>query len=243
MEVSATGNGGLLIRKGLKYLLTKLGQPLIRKYLLHTRVYGYEGIRLEIPAGVFHPGLFFSTRLMIRHLKKEEMHGKSFLELGAGSGLIALLAAKRGAVSTATDINQLALHHLRKNSFNNRIPVQIVYSDVFTLLEPQSFDIICINPPYFMKDPETMAQHAWYCGKNGEFFEKFFSQVRHFCHAGTKIYMVLSDACNVKLIRSIAAKHNYQLLVVHKKTNWIEVNYIFSVEPAMKFINKPTGHE
>jgi release factor glutamine methyltransferase len=42
------------------------------------------------------------------------LKNKHVLELGAGSGLIAIKAAKEGALVTATDINPVAIEYLHK---------------------------------------------------------------------------------------------------------------------------------
>ena len=81
----------------MKYVVGHTYKPLLEKYLSRKRTYRYNGFRLEIPPEVFHPGFFFSTRFLMRHLAQFRLQNKSFLELGAGSGLIAIHAAKEGA--------------------------------------------------------------------------------------------------------------------------------------------------
>ena len=76
------------------------------------------------------------------------LKNKSFLELGCGSGIISLLASKRGAKVTASDINQTALDYLATNASKNELAVKTVFSDLFQNLENQTFDYIVVNPPY-----------------------------------------------------------------------------------------------
>ena len=70
----------------------------------------------KYPPEVFHPGFFFSTRLLLKLYQTIAIAGKSFLEPGCGSGLISIYAAKKGAIVTATDINPVAIEFLKKNS-------------------------------------------------------------------------------------------------------------------------------
>src|SRR6185436_12360858 len=104
------------MRKVMKRLITVFYKPILEKYLSKTRKFRYENIELIIPPEVFHPGFFFSTKLLIRYIKKLEIEKKTFLELGAGSGLISMVAAKRKALVTAIDINPIAVDYLKANS-------------------------------------------------------------------------------------------------------------------------------
>src|SRR5689334_8677262 len=130
------------MKQTFKYLTTRLYKPLLVRYLSATRTYTYKGIRLVIPPAVFHPGFFFSTRLLLRHIAKLPLKDRSFLELGAGSGLIALYAAREGAQVTASDINQVAVHSLEMNSSSNRISLTVIHSDLFKNIPLHRFDII-----------------------------------------------------------------------------------------------------
>src|SRR5258708_1974221 len=127
--------------RSIKYIVDRLYRPLLVRYLSSTRTYSYKGIRLLVPPEVFHPGFFFSTRLLLRHISRQLLQGQSLLELGAGSGLISLFAAQKGAVVTAIDINPTAIEYLESNSSRNRLPIVIIRSDLFSQIPKQPFDI------------------------------------------------------------------------------------------------------
>ncbi|MBO9202769.1 MULTISPECIES: methyltransferase [Niastella] len=218
------------MRRAIKQLTTRLYKPLLVKYLSATRLYTYKGIRLVIPPAVFHPGFFFSTRLLLRYIASLPLKNKSLLELGAGSGLIAMYAARQSAQVTATDINPVAIHSLEMNARSNRIPLTIIKSDLFTDIPQQSFDLIAINPPYYKKQPQTPAEYAWYCGEEGEYFQQLFSGLKQYTHAQTTVLMVLSDGCDVDMIKRMAAGNGFKMNCVFTKANWLEVSYIFKVE-------------
>ena len=230
MEIPATGDRRILMRQTIKHITTRLYKPLLVKYLSATRVYTYKGIRLVIPPAVFHPGFFFSTQLLLRYIAKLPLKNSSFLELGAGSGLIALYASREGAQVTASDINQVAIQSLEVNSRSNRIPLTVITSDLFTNIPKQAFDIIAINPPYYKKQPQTPAQYAWHCGEQGEYFQQLFGSLQPYMHAQSMVLMVLSDGCDVAMIKDMAAVSGFMLKCVFEKRNWIETNYIFKIE-------------
>ena len=218
------------MKTAIKHIVSRTYKPLLVKYLSKKRDYELDGIKLEIPPQVFHPGFFFSTRLLLNYLKQLQLKDKKFLELGCGSGLISIYAAKKGAKVSSSDINTVAIEFLKKNSRVNNVELDIVHSDLFKNIPPQSFDIIAINPPYYKKQPKTETEHAWYCGENGEYFSGLFENLYSYIHPATEIYMVLFDGCDMKMINTIAGKHNFQLTCVFVQKNLLEKNFIFKID-------------
>ena len=145
----------------IKHIVSATYKPLLVKYLATTRTYSYKGIHLEIPPQVFHPGFFFSTKLLLRYISKEHLSYKTFLELGAGSGLLSIYAAKRGASVVATDINPISIECINLNAEENAVEVKTILSDVFDNVSPQNFDYILINPPYYRKKPSSFPTKGW----------------------------------------------------------------------------------
>jgi release factor glutamine methyltransferase len=227
------------LKQTLKYLTTRFYKPLLVKYLSATRVYTYKGIRLVIPPAVFHPGFFFSTRLLLRYIATLTLKNKLFLEPGAGSGLISLYAARQGAIATATDINPVAVHYLEINRHSNRLPMHIIQSDLFKNIPRQAFDIVAINPPYYKNKPTTAAEYAWYCGEHGEYFQQLFSDLHNYIHGQSIVLMILSDGCDVQMIQHIAKQHGFVLNCVLTKRNWIETNFIFKITQDLPKHEKP----
>ena len=80
-----------------------------------------------------------------------QLMNKYTLELGAGSGLISMQAARNGAMVTATDINPVAIKYLHHNSVQNKIRLDILQSDLFAAIPERLYDIMAINPPYYKK--------------------------------------------------------------------------------------------
>jgi release factor glutamine methyltransferase len=221
------------MEKAMKYMAERFYRPFLLRYLSVPRPYTYKGIRVEVPPGVFHPGFFFSTKLLLRYLGRQPLEGRSFLELGAGSGLISLFAAQKGAKVTSTDINPLAVNCLQKNKALNSASIDIFESDLFTRIPGQRFDIIAVNPPFYRKQPATDAERAWYCGENGEYFTGFFSGLRNYVHPGSEVWMVLWNGCDLDMIRSRAAGYGWTLNSVYTRRNLMERNTIYRVEPLL----------
>jgi release factor glutamine methyltransferase len=218
------------MRNAVKYIVGAVYKPLLVKYLSKERKYRYKGIDMIIPPEVFHPGFFSSTKLLLNYIGSRPLSNHSLLELGAGSGLISIFAAKKGAAVMASDINSTAIRYLHKNTYTNRVKINIVQSDLFENISEQTFDYIIINPPYYKKDPRSESEYAWYCGENGEYFEKLFSQLLDYTHHATKIFMVLCDGCDLEMIKRMAAKNTIELNCVQQSSNWVEDNFIFKLD-------------
>lgn len=74
---------------------------------------------------------------------------KSLLDMGTGSGAIAI-AIKKNASSlsvTASDISEKALSLAKENAFNNNTEISFIESDLFENIG-EKFDCILSNPPY-----------------------------------------------------------------------------------------------
>jgi release factor glutamine methyltransferase len=142
------------MRRITRYLATVFYKPFLVKYLSKERSYSYKNIQLRIHPEVFHPGFFHSTKILLNVPGNPVFaQGKKLLELGAGSGLISISAAKAGADVTATDINPVAMRYLEANRRFNGVTLTVIVSDLFEQIPEQVFDVIVINPPYYFDSP------------------------------------------------------------------------------------------
>jgi release factor glutamine methyltransferase len=215
------------MKKIQKKIAEVFARPAILWYLRKDRYYDYGGIKVLVKKGVFHPGFFFSTKFFLRFLKTEDVSNKTLLELGAGSGLISFVCAKRGARVTATDINPAAIEGIGESANLNGLTVEIYQSDLFINIPAQTFDYIIINPPYYRGAAKSIEQQAWYAGENLDYFTRLFSTIGPYFTKDSKVFICLSEDCDLAAIRTIAAKYKYGLkLIFTKKIKW-EENYVF----------------
>jgi release factor glutamine methyltransferase len=108
--------------------------------------------------------------------------------------------------------------------------LNIVQSDLFENIPIQQFDIVAINPPYYKKDPQTLLDHAWYCGENGEFFFDLFRQLPKYIHKDSEVIMVLCDSCDIGMIERAADQSGFKLSCVQVKQSLIEKSFIYKIE-------------
>ncbi|MCU0859532.1 MAG: methyltransferase [Thermoplasmata archaeon] len=149
----------------------------------------------------------------------EVQAGQTLLEMGAGSGFVALHAAKAGAVVTAADINPHAVDCVRRNALRNDLKVEVVRSDLFENV-PGLFDVIVFNPPYLPDEERTTSwvEHAWSGGREGsEVAVKFLEEAwKHLAPKGT-VYMILSSVGGIMTVLRASKPHYVAGLIEEKK--------------------------
>ncbi len=221
----------LLLKAFANYILN----PFLKFYLRKERGFSYKGFRLIVSPGVFHPGFFFSTKFLTDFVAVLELKNKKFCEPGTGSGLVSLFALKEGAFVTAFDSNSKAVENCKHNFESNKLlfgenaTFQVFQSNLFDIIPVQAFDYIVVNPPYFFGKVTNDASMAWYAGKEGEYFEKFFQQIGNYLHTYSRVYMILADNCEIEKIKTIAAKYDYKFQLVKRKKIWWEENSIYEI--------------
>lgn len=115
------------------------------------------GAVLNVPAGVFHPHEGEWTFGPLMKNNAELFKGKRVMEIGTGSGIISLMAAKHGASKVvSTDINPKAIESVTTNAealgFGEVLEGRLVSLDdmsAFAVIEEgEQFDVIVSNPPF-----------------------------------------------------------------------------------------------
>ncbi|MBD0839632.1 HemK2/MTQ2 family protein methyltransferase [Streptomyces sp. TRM68416] len=102
---------------------------------------------MVIPPGVYAPQE--DTDLLAGALADEPLPtGAEVLDVGTGSGALALAAARRSARVTAVDVSWRAVCAARLNARLSGLPLRIRHGNLFAPVRGQSFDLILANPPY-----------------------------------------------------------------------------------------------
>lgn len=218
----------------MRKLLKKIASPFLQKasaiYLKKRRKYVYKDIVVWVEPTVFPPFITISTKLLLEFVETLELRGKTFLELGCGCGIISILAAQKGAKVTATDINQIAINALVENAKENQVNIKIMESDLFQKLQNKTFDFIIINPPYYPRKPQSMAENAWFCGENFEYFESLFKQLPTYLNTNNSTFAILSEDCDLEKIQALAYQNGIVFNLKQEMKVFKETNFIFRLE-------------
>ena len=149
---------------------------------------------------------------------KKYVKGKSILDIGTGSGILALEAIKSKAISVlAADINTEVISNLNNIKLKSNIAnLKVLKSDLFSNIPKESkFDIIVFNPPYLPLDnkEDKESQLTTTGGKNGdEIILKFLKKSPVYLKKEGIILLLVSSLTPKEKIISLLKKQsmNYQ---------------------------------
>ena|SRR5256885_2096038 len=200
-------------------------QPLVLRYWLNqrsemsvkTRVEGFE---LEVFPTVFHPRYFGSSSILARFVASLPLAGRSLLDVGCGSGLIGMCAARAGAVVTAVDINPEAVRCSLTNAERNGLRINVRVSDLFSAIAEDQFDIVACNPPFLPRQPRSPADAAFYAGPEFEVISRLAAGARNHLRAGGAIYVILSSDIDIPRIEQIFRERHFTISRVFT-TRWL----------------------
>lgn len=108
----------------------------------------YKGLEVIIqPKMSFGTGHHATTRLMVEMLLGSKVEGRRILDMGSGTGVLAIVAAKLGAADVlAVEIDDMAEESVRENIVLNGVADKVVSvcGDV-AAIEGERFDIVLAN--------------------------------------------------------------------------------------------------
>ena len=103
-------------------------------------------IRLIIDPGMaFGTGHHATTRLAIGALQQLELQGKRVLDVGAGTGLLALVAAALGAQAEGVDLDPITVPVARENAEVNGLNVTFTEGTLTDVLDEAPWDVLVCN--------------------------------------------------------------------------------------------------
>lgn len=116
-----------------------------------TKIMGkttFYGLTFLVNENVLSPRM--ETELLVEKVILNCKKGTKVLDIGTGSGAIAVSVAKFSeAIVTAIDVSDKALMTAKENAKKNEVNVKFIKSNLFSNLKKNNkFDIIVSNPPY-----------------------------------------------------------------------------------------------
>jgi release factor glutamine methyltransferase len=179
------------------------------------------GFHLTIPPTVFHPKYYFTSKFFCQYISTLPLWGKSVLDIGCGSGVLSLAAARSGGNVTAVDINPAAVRATEENANRNglRGSIHALQSDLFAVLDDSAskFDYILCNPPFYEGEPRTMSERAFRGGKGMTFMARLARLCPLFLSPGGVILLVLSSDADLRGCLIPFDVHQFEVRVVKVK--------------------------
>lgn len=223
----------LLLNRALHFFVYHLFFKPSRR---QTRVVRAGGFELLVRPTVFHPKRYRSSEIFAAFVAGLDLAGKSVADVGTGSGILALAAARGGAASVvALDINPNAARSAADNAASNGFSerVHAVCSDLMAAVAPRPlFDVIISNPPYFPGEPLDLADRAWHGGPDYRDVVPLFRQARERLRAGGRMYLLVSSDSHLGMLHGFFRQAGLDHRLVHERGIVIESMLIYELWAA-----------
>lgn len=180
----------------------KSRQKLFKSVPEDGKVIQYLGKEFLVYPNTFWP--FADSQPLVRSMRIKA--GESVLDVGTGSGVIAIFACYRGASRVvAVDINPAAIksarHNARLHGFDKLMTVK--RSNLFDELGDEQFDVITANLPFRNKEAhDVVAQSQW--DTDFQTNTRFFQEVGRHLKPGGRIYFAHANFGAVDEVRQLA---------------------------------------
>jgi release factor glutamine methyltransferase len=182
---------------------------------------------MDVFEGVYPPSE--DSFLLLKAVDVEE--GMDVLEVGTGSGVIAIHCAKNGAKVVATDISSMALDCAESNAARNAVQITFLQGDLFEPVRGRKgqFDVIVFNAPYLPAEAGTPTDTARQTesGENGiDLTLRFLEHCTELLKKGGKVFFSASSTADIQRLENEAGRY-MQLARVASEHYFFEELFVF----------------
>lgn len=181
------------------------------------RTITYLGKKFFVYRNTFWP--FTDSQPLVRNLRINK--GESVLDIGTGSGVIAVFACYRGAGKVvAVDINPSAVRSAKRNAKLHGFEkvIEVKRSNLFQKVGRRKFDVITANLPFRNKPaPDVVARSQW--DTDFTTHKRFFREVSKYLAPKGRIYFAQANFGGVKEMRDLAHAAGFSVRVVGSRSD------------------------
>jgi release factor glutamine methyltransferase len=175
------------------------------------------GCKFTFSKEVFNPKYYLTSQFMAKNLNIQP--GQKVLDMGTGSGLLAIIAAQKANQVVGIDINPEALAYAQKNAQINHLnhKIKFLAGDLFLPLKSEDkFDLIIFNPPYLAGQPKNDLEKALF-DPDQKIITRFFQQAKTFLKPGGYLQILYSSIAPTQNFLKIAKKYHWQKEIIAQK--------------------------
>ena len=186
-----------------------LGEDCVIHSTFHTDVPKAHYDILIDPKMAFGTGYHQTTCHMLRAILASDMSGKSVLDMGCGTALLAILARKHGAEKVvAIDIDEFAYENAKENVALNGTPdIEVRLGGADAIKESDSFDYVIanINRNILLMDMVNYVRCM---------------------HSGSQIFISGFYTEDMEVLKEEAARHGLRYLDYAENDNWAMMKFV-----------------
>jgi HemK-related putative methylase len=199
----------------------------------------YDDFRLERVNGVpfivmptvFNPKVP-RTGEFLASLLDSRLVGRDWqvLDMGTGSGVCAVFAAKHARRVVAVDINAAAVRCAAINAHLNHLEhkIEVRLGDLFAAVADERFDLILFNPPFLRGAPRDDRDRAW---RSSDIAERFAAGLGAQLRPGGSALVLLSTFGDGRFFLEEFAKRGLVVSVLAERRFVNERLTVFRVAP------------
>jgi release factor glutamine methyltransferase len=176
-----------------------------------------DGVPILVIPTVCNPksmrtGAFLAGVLDARLVPKEA----DVLDMGTGSGIGAIFAAKHARRVVAIDINRAAVRCAKINVCLNDLEdkIEVRHSDLFASVETERFDLVLFNPPFFRGTPRSDRDRAW---RSNDVVERFAAELEAHLKPGGSALVLLSSFGDAAGFLQEFSRHNFTVALLAQR--------------------------
>jgi release factor glutamine methyltransferase len=184
----------------------------------------YDGIHYYNHPNVYEPAE--DTFILLENLRVER--SDRVLEIGTGTGIIAIKASMNSRMVVATDINPYAIECATENIIANKsFNIEIRKGNLFEPVKGEKFDLILFNTPYLPTDDKEKINDelnaAWDGGVDGRMLiDRFIEGLPHYFNQGGIVQMVQSSLSDVNMTLKKLENLGFKVSVTARKKVFFE---------------------
>jgi release factor glutamine methyltransferase len=150
--------------------------------------------------------------------------GRDVLDIGTGSGALAVAAARSGAASvTAVDLSLRSVVATWLNSRLHGAPVTVHRGDLFGPVSGRRFGLVVANPPYVPAPTEALPRHrkarCWDAGPDGRaLLDRICAGVSDVLEPDGDVLLVHSAVCDTDMTLDALTRVGLEAQVLERAT-------------------------
>lgn len=190
-----------------------------------------HGVPLLVIPSTFNPkvprtGAFLAGHLATTHACRDA----EVLDMGTGSGVCAIFAAREARRVVAVDINPAAVRCARINALVNHLEehIDLRQGDLFAPVPGERFDLVLFNPPFLRGAANDDRDRAW---RSPDVAERFAAGLRGHLRPGGAALVVLSTFGDAGMFLAAFRAHGFTSSLLTERRFINERLAVFKVVP------------
>jgi release factor glutamine methyltransferase len=191
-----------------------------------------QGVPFVVMPSVFNPkvprtGEFLASQLDARLVERDA----EVLDMGTGSGVCAVFAARHARRVVAVDVNAEAVRCAGINALMNHLEhkIDVRHGDLFAPVPAERFDLVLFNPPFLLGTPQDDRDRAW---RSNDVAERFAAGLGDHLKPGGFALVLLSSFGDAAVFLEQFRRQGFTVSVLAGRRFINETLAIFKLVPS-----------